>query len=54
MANSMQHSEADVIKQVVKKRNFQVAYELLSKKGQSHAKDLSSKQRAEERQGNEK
>lgn len=39
------HTELDIIRSVVKKRTFTQAYELLQKRGQSVAKELSSKQR---------
>jgi hypothetical protein len=42
-------NEIDFIRTVVKKRNFQAAYDLLSKKTILNAKELSSKQRNEER-----
>jgi len=47
MANN--HTEIDIIRSVIKKRAFTQACDLLQKKGQSHAKELSSKQKQEER-----
>lgn len=43
-------TEVDIIRSVVKKRNFAAAYEFLSKKGaSSSSRELSSKDRQEER-----
>ena len=41
-------SELDVIKQVLKKKNYQYAYELLASKGQSQAREISSKLKQDE------
>lgn len=49
MANN--YTDLDIIRIVIKKRNFAQAYDLLQKKGQGHAKQLSSKQKQEDRNG---
>jgi hypothetical protein len=48
-------SEVDIIRQVVKKRNFQSAYDFLTKnKGHQNSRELSSKDRHDERASQQK